>query len=92
MTKPNILLRQADFKRRKKDNLDIIMLKLEQFIEILAVAYKDKKILKYIRESMDKDKGIVIKRFENNNKSQTLNKDSYIIINSRLYVPNSDTL
>ena len=29
MTKPNILLRQADFKRRKKDNLDIIMLKLE---------------------------------------------------------------
>ena len=45
------------------------MLKPEWFIETLAVAYKDEKILECIRESVDKDKGIVAKRFENNNKS-----------------------
>ena len=62
MTKPNILSRWADFERGKKDNLDIVMLKPEWFIETLAVAYKDKKILEHIRESVDKDEGIVAKR------------------------------
>ena len=62
ITKPDILLRRADFKRGKKDNLDIVMLKPEWFIETLAVAYKDKKILEHIRESVDKDEGIVAKR------------------------------
>ena len=38
------------------------MLKPEWFIETLAVAYKDKKILEHIRESVDKDEGIVAKR------------------------------
>ena len=69
MTKPNILSRQVNFERGKKDNLDIVMLKPEWFIETLAMAYKNKKILEHIRESVDKDKGIVAKRFENNDKS-----------------------
>ena len=62
MTKPNVLSRRVDFKREKKYNSDIVMLKPEWFIKTLAVAYKDEKILKCIRESMDKDKGIVTKR------------------------------
>ena len=36
--------------------------KPEWFIKTQVVAYKDEKILKCIRESMDKDKGIVTKR------------------------------
>lgn len=92
MTKPDILSRRADFERGKKDNSDIVMLKPEWFIETLAVAYKDEKILERIRESVDKDEGIVTKRFENNDKSWTLNEDGYIMVNDRLYVPNSDTL
>ena len=92
MTKPDILLRRADFERGKKDNSDIVMLKPEWFIETLAVAYKDEKILERIRESVDKDEGIVAKRFENNDRSWTLNEDGYIMVNDRLYVPNSDTL
>ena len=45
-----------NFKREGNNNSDIIILKLEWFIEILVVAYKDdKKILKYIRESVDND-------------------------------------
>ena len=59
MTKPDILLRQADFERRKNNNLDIIILKPKWFIEILAVAYKDEKILKHIKEPMNKNKSIV---------------------------------
>ena len=81
-----------NFERGKKDNLDIVMLKPEWFIETLVMAYKDEKILEHIRESVDKDEGIVAKRFENNNKSWTLNKDSYIIVNDRLYILNSNTL
>ena len=92
MTKPNILSRQVNFERGKKDNLDIVMLKPEWFIETLVMAYKDEKILEHIRESVDKDEGIVAKRFENNNKSWTLSKDSYIIVNDRLYILNSNTL
>ena len=58
-----------NFKREGNNNSDIIILKLERFIEILVVAYKDdKKILKYIRESVDNDKRIITKKFENNNK------------------------
>lgn len=58
-----------NFKREGNNNSDIIILKLEWFIEILVVAYKDdKKILKYIRESVDNDKRIIAKKFENNNK------------------------
>ena len=56
------------------------------------MAYKDKKISKHIRESMDKNEGIVAKRFENNNKSWTLNEDGYIMVNDRLYIPNNNTL
>ena len=58
-----------NFKREGNNNSDIIILKLEWFIEILVVAYKDdKKILKYIRESVDNDKRIIAMKFENNNK------------------------
>ena len=58
-----------NFKREGNNNSDIIILKLEWFIEILVVAYKDdKKILKYIRESVDNNKRIIAKKFENNNK------------------------
>ena len=58
-----------NFKRKGNNNSDIIILKLEWFIEILVVAYKDdKKILKYIRESVDNNKRIIAKKFENNNK------------------------
>ena len=60
MTKPNILSGRADFERRKNNNSDIIMPKPEWFIEILAVAYKDEKILKHIREWI-KMKGLLQK-------------------------------
>ena len=39
------------------------MLKLEWFIKTLVMAYKDKKISKHIRESVDKNEGIVAERF-----------------------------
>ena len=68
------------------------MWKPEWSIEALAVAYKDEKILKCIRESVNKDEGIVAKRLKNNDKSWTLNEDDYIMVDDRLYVSNSDTL
>ena len=60
MTKPNILSGWADFEKGKNNNSDIIMPKPEWFIEILAVAYKDEKILKHIRKWI-KMKGLLQK-------------------------------
>ena len=92
MKKANILLRQADHKRKKNDNKNITLLKPEQFIQDITINSLDLELVQRIKNDASYINKLVKKALDTKNKKQRQEVNKLIYQQYKLYISQNNKL